>query len=262
MNQNQIFIGWDVGGWNCDKNGKSRDAITILDDKLNILGKPWRGNLKNSLNTATDSQSFIKKLFLLCQIKEDYKPNEMHATIGIDTPLGFPEAFIELVSGDTFHIDTVDGYQDNDYVFRKTDQYLFEIGLKPLSPVNDMIGSQATKGIHFLRKFIKSSPVSPGVWKDYYITAIEAYPSACKNSQTVHDQLKSYHTDSSTALDRLPSVDLFVENVFHEDVRDSLVCALIAGLFIISPNKLLQPSEDISPLEGWIFAPIDASQAW
>ena len=23
------FLGWDVGGWNCDKNGKSRDATAV-----------------------------------------------------------------------------------------------------------------------------------------------------------------------------------------------------------------------------------------
>jgi hypothetical protein len=26
-----FFIGWDVGGWNCDKNRESRDALVILD---------------------------------------------------------------------------------------------------------------------------------------------------------------------------------------------------------------------------------------
>lgn len=35
-----FFIGWDVGGWNCDKNGTSRDAIVILDDTLAIVGQP------------------------------------------------------------------------------------------------------------------------------------------------------------------------------------------------------------------------------
>lgn len=24
-----LYIGWDVGGWNCDKNNKSRDALMI-----------------------------------------------------------------------------------------------------------------------------------------------------------------------------------------------------------------------------------------
>ena len=34
-----FFIGWDVGGWNCDKNGESRDAIVILDaDAKNSKG--------------------------------------------------------------------------------------------------------------------------------------------------------------------------------------------------------------------------------
>ena len=27
-------IGWDVGGWNCDKNQRSRDAIVILNPDL------------------------------------------------------------------------------------------------------------------------------------------------------------------------------------------------------------------------------------
>ena len=35
-----FFIGWDVGGWNCDKNGKSRDAIVVLDSTPTIVGKP------------------------------------------------------------------------------------------------------------------------------------------------------------------------------------------------------------------------------
>ena len=26
-----VFIGWDVGGWNCDRNSKSRDALVVLD---------------------------------------------------------------------------------------------------------------------------------------------------------------------------------------------------------------------------------------
>ena len=50
-----FYIGWDVGGWNCDKNGKSRDALVILDAGLNIVGQPWRGNLTDAINAASDS---------------------------------------------------------------------------------------------------------------------------------------------------------------------------------------------------------------
>ena len=37
----QFFIGWDVGGWNCDRNRSSRDAIVILDTERRIVGTPW-----------------------------------------------------------------------------------------------------------------------------------------------------------------------------------------------------------------------------
>ena len=40
-----FFIGWDVGGWNCDNIPNSRDAIVILDNNLVIVGQPWWGNL-------------------------------------------------------------------------------------------------------------------------------------------------------------------------------------------------------------------------
>lgn len=50
-----FFIGWDFGGWNCDHNGKSRDAIVILNANKKIVGKPWRGNLRTSINEAKDT---------------------------------------------------------------------------------------------------------------------------------------------------------------------------------------------------------------
>jgi hypothetical protein len=51
-----FYIGWDVGGWNCDKNGKSRDALVILDADMNLIGKPWRGNLSETINAAAEGR--------------------------------------------------------------------------------------------------------------------------------------------------------------------------------------------------------------
>ena len=64
-----FFIGWDVGGGNCDKNGESRDAIVILDAGLAIVGTPWRGNLRKSINAATTSRAWVEALFALCGAK-------------------------------------------------------------------------------------------------------------------------------------------------------------------------------------------------
>jgi hypothetical protein len=48
-----------------------------------------------------------------------------------------------------------------------------------------MIGSQATKGMHVLTRFAPKI-VECGVWSDgSNLTAIEAYTSACKSSETI-----------------------------------------------------------------------------
>ena len=60
-------IGWDVGGWNCDKNGKSRDALVILDATLAMVGQPWRGNLRECIAAATTTTDWLRALFAKCQ---------------------------------------------------------------------------------------------------------------------------------------------------------------------------------------------------
>jgi hypothetical protein len=184
-------IGWDVGGWNCDKNGKSRDAIVILDAALQIVGKPWRGNLRTTINDSTGSDAFICALFALCGAPaawalgaEAAQPPASRVTMAIDTPLGFSQAFVGLVTG-LQYVEPIAQSNGNPYLFRRTEQFLFEHGLIPLSAVKDMIGSQATKGMHALAKFAPHR-TSCGVWTDTrHLVSIEAYPSACKTSPTI-----------------------------------------------------------------------------
>jgi len=62
----RYFVGWDVGGWNCDRNAKSRDAVLILDEPLRIVGGSWRGNLRDAINEADTTREFVGGLFKLC----------------------------------------------------------------------------------------------------------------------------------------------------------------------------------------------------
>ena len=230
-----FFIGWDVGGWNCDKNGKSRDALVILDAGLNIIGKPWRGNLRIAINEATDSADWIKRLFVQCNI---VPPSQPKVTLAIDTPLGFSDAFVHLVT-QRDHAGEVGRSDTNPYLFRQTERSLFEHGLKPLSAIKDMIGSQATKGMHVLGKFAPTTK-NCGVWTDdELLTAIEAYPSACKRSEIIQTLRRRY-----SPLD-------------HEDNEDALTCALIAHLFSERRELLDPPSDTVPPNEGWIWVPKD-----
>jgi len=232
-----FYIGWDVGGWNCDNNGKSRDAVVILDASLAIVGKPWRGNLRESINDSATTEEWIRRLFLLCGV---YLPSEIkQITLGIDTPLGFSEAFVELVTR-LKCAGPVEHSHSNPYLFRQTERYLFQRGLTPLSAIKDMIGSQATKGMHVLARFAPYTQ-GCGVWTDgKLLTAIEAYPSACKNSETINS-LRARCTPLG-----------------HEDKEDALTCALIAYLHAVRHELLAGPDAGVPASEGWIWVPKDA----
>jgi len=231
-----FYIGWDVGGWNCDKNGKSRDALVILDAELNIVGKPWRGNLRAAINEAADGSDWVSKLFALCKAPD--LSGRPQITLAIDTPLGFSEEFTRLVT-QRIHAGEVGNSATNPYLFRQTERFLFEHGLKPLSAIKDMIGSQATKGMHALAKFAQQV-LRCGVWSDGgSLTAIEAYPSACKDSATVKALQQPFG------------------KLDHDDIDDALTCALVGYLFETRPDTLIPPTPMVPVPEGWIWVPED-----
>lgn len=232
----ECFIGWDVGGWNCDRNSRSRDALVILDEKLQIVGVPWRGNMRVTLNEAANAREWIDKLFDLCQA--DVPSCSYAVTIGIDTPLGFSRSFLDLASKLDFAA-VIGESGTNPYLFRVTERFLFEHGITPLSAIKDMIGSQATKGMHALAKFAPNS-LRCGVWTDSdVLTAIEAYPSPCKHSALIQGLRKGY------------------SSLKHEDEEDALTCALIAHLHATQPRQLIPTPDGVPDCEGWIWLPKD-----
>lgn len=246
----QYYIGWDVGGWNCDRNSRSRDALVILDQDRAILGTPWRGNLRETLNTAETSRDWLTALFALCKVG----PPALNAgiVIAIDTPLGFSDAFTRLATR-LEAAGPVGDSKTNPYLFRATERFLFDRGLTPLSSVKDMIGSQATKGMHFLARFAPDVTAC-GVWSDGAgLTAIEAYPSACRKSSLIDELTAQYVTIERNELQKME----WIEGFDHEDKRDALTCALIAWIYTHDPDALAQPGPDVPASEGWIWVPMD-----
>ena len=257
-----LYVGWDVGGWNCDKNGKSRDALVVLDAEHRLLGQPWRGNLRHTINEAVTTHQWLKSLMMLCKVEEgviSQLPNT-EVVLAIDTPLGFSQPFQQLLSGQAVN-DSIGTSATNPYLFRQTEHFLFEHGLTPLSAIKDMIGSQATKGIHVLSKFAPKV-ITTGVWSDgITLTAIEAYPSACKTSATIAELLQPFIVaveDSGEPITTIWDGAHFIEGIDHEDKRDALLCALIAWLNKNNPQELAQPDNTVPESEGWIFVPQDA----
>jgi hypothetical protein len=230
------FIGWDVGAWNCDRNPRSRDAIVILDSQLAVVGTPWRANLRTAICEATTAKEWVRKLFELCDA--GFPVEACNVTIAIDTPLGFSEEFLSLATSLRACTESIGESNTNRYLFRQTERFLFQKGLTPMSALKDMIGSQATKGMHALARFASQSSAC-GVWTDgELLTAIEAYPAACKGSAIIRE-LRNHAP------------------LGHEDKEDALTCALVAYLHAIKPDTLVPPCQQTPPKEGWIWFPKD-----
>lgn len=251
------FIGWDVGGWNCDKNVNSRDAIVVMNANREVVGNAWRGNLRTLINQAQSAHELIAGLFKLCQVPNNLTPHD-HVLLAIDIPLGFSTAFIDLLVKKKV-ADKIADSANNPYLYRYTERFLFKHGLKPLSSIKDMIGSQSTKGMHLLAKFMPIEE-SCGVWSDgESIKAIEAYPSACKHSICVNELLTPFleqpaeFNQQTKKATRTPLTEWQ-----NADEFDALICALLGWCQIKQPELIVQPDKLASPQEGWIFVPVDS----
>jgi hypothetical protein len=228
-----FVIGWDVGGWNCDKNSSSRDALVILDKNLQIVGTPWRGNLRESINAASTCREWTTRLFGLCESEPPANPS---LTLAIDTPLGFPTAFLSLAAG-LLSAGSIGDSPVNPYLYRHTERVLFRGKRGPLSAIKDMIGSQATKGMHVLAKFAPRVERC-GVWSDgAALRVIETYPAACRRAEADYSALAA------------------LEPLAHNDLVDARVCALVAYLFATTQDTFEEPPEDVPAGEGWIWVP-------
>jgi hypothetical protein len=241
-----IFLGWDVGAWNCDKNRNSRDALCALelrDGAPAIVGHPWRGNLRDEF-VARDGLSLLRVLFE----RAGAPLRRAHYTIAIDTPLAWPKRTIELIAHG--HIAEVPARADrNPYLFRHQEIELFGQGCWPLSTVRDMIGSQSTKGIHFLHR-AGLQPAGVGVWADDTgsFTALETYPAAAVRDVEVARLTSQLLADLLNGKrDQSPP--------WRSDVRDAITCALVAWLHRTN-FRLEGPGASADAAEGWIWLPV------
>ena len=232
--RDQVFIGWDVGGWNCDKNPTSRDALVVLDAAGTKIGQPWRGNLRQTINAATTGADFLTAILVLCQLPSHARTAK--ATIAIDAPLGFPAAFAHLITGGP-PLDQIGRSYENPYLYRFTERRLTDEGLSAMSAVKDMIGSQSTKAMHTVARFTKM--ISPGVWSDGgQLTLIETYPSLCR----------ARVPGAFNILAPATSIKEF-------DRMDAEVCAHIAHAYELRRDWLEAPPPEVPVSEGWIWAP-------
>ena len=247
-----LFLGWDVGAWNCDRNGKSRDALCALaigESGPMIVGHPWRGNVRDLL-VGHEGSALIDALLRRLGVAADVT---RHVTVAIDAPLGWPKRMIELVTTGAV-VDVPPEADKNPYLFRAQDLALFTMGHRPLSMVRDMIGSQSTKGIHFLQR-ARLLPVATGVWGRESTVAIETYPAAAVRDVEVGTLTSQLLADLIGRENQQRSI------AWQADIRDAISCALVALLHRNQPQRLEAPDEGADATEGWIWLPATVTVA-
>jgi hypothetical protein len=249
-------VGWDVEAWNCD-SGSSRDALVVLEEGADgpiTAGRPWRGNLRSVLDAGPGGADLILAVLSLCGVTP-LTPFE--ATVAIDTPLGWPKPMLDLLTAGVV-VPVPERADENPYLFRQAELALFGHDHRPLSAVRDMIGSQSTKGLHFLSRagLVRSSV---GVWQrgegGNAVTAIETYPAPCRKSKTAGGLHAGVVTSPAVvkACSKSPNV--------RADVTDAAMCAVVAWLYANRHHTLQAPVASYPVEEGWIWLPADCLPA-
>lgn len=250
-----LCLGWDVGGWHSDHNANSRDAIVILNGNAELVGmidKNGKGGLAQRFREVSPAEEHYWSKICAGSGAEDALLSADRLVVAIDTPLGFSKEFIDLIAnGNVSSIPQTSA--EHPYLFRATERHLARNGSAPLSPIKDMIGSQATKGIH-VRLGQTPKVLSPGVWQGQHghqtITIIEAYPTVARKCA---DVMNRFSTLVAQAADR-PSSTSQTFGLDVNDLTDAAMCAIIAWMFAFTPGELAHPEEGVGE-EGWIFVP-------
>jgi len=260
---NEVALGWDVGAWHCEA-GESRDTLCALvrdrEGLPRLAGTPWRGGLQTTL-TGFEGKALVPAILALVGIEAGA---DSAVTIAIDTPLGWPKAFTDLLTHRRLPATIHELQHKNTLLYRQTERILIENGHRPLSVVQDMMSSQSTKGMFFIGK-AGLTVEATGVWSSGggpggpRVAAIETYPAPCK----ARGGLDKFFAEIARH-ERVVEACSGGRHV-EEDVQDSLYCALVAFAFATDRGVLRGPEQCDPPVpaeEGWIWVPRQCYPNW
>lgn len=226
-----LYLGWDVGAWNCAKKRQastSQDALCFRNKDTTTC---WSGNISSSLESCKSIDELVESW---CKML-DCPPPAMNSSvvIAIDAALTMPTGLVELCNNRSIS-PTISNSLENSYLYRDTERFIKkQFSKNPLSPVIHMIGSQMTKAIHFLHKFGFKQSSEKGVWvhdTNAQWKVIETYPALI----------------SATPAKRITS---------HDDEIDAYKCAIVAELYTKNDDSLFNPDSVTSEEFGWIWVP-------
>ena len=191
--------------------------------------------------------------------------------IGVDSPLGWPIAFVEAVAAHTEFRPWTGTSDRSTLTHRDTDRAIRQLGLRPpLSVSADKLGSVAMRCALLQRRWADEVWASPAP-RDGSGPLVETYPAAAftvwgieSNGYKRRDRsddattVRARMTDTiADAVERWLDLEPIRQRCIDSDhVLDALACALVAVASKSSSTHL--PSDDQRPralIEGWIHIP-------
>ena len=247
----QLAVGWDVGGW----SGK-KQAIAVLvqtDGVWQWAGLPKVFRLNSLSSSEATLVDFIRAGWP--DVPDDVL-DRYRVTVAIDAPLGFPFAFQKLVTRDVPDQLILGTHIDNALAFRATDRWVHRTyGKMPLSASFDKLGNNATVAISYTDLWkrqcnLATLPFQSG--DDARHVAIEVYPALVKSpgKKECHLRFSEFMPDRVAA-------------GTHE--YDAAICAVLASAWLNpridtagQPMSLVEPpssiTDNVLACEGWIYA--------
>ncbi|CAB4955168.1 unannotated protein [freshwater metagenome] len=193
------------------------------------------------------------------------------AVVGVDSPLGWPVAFVKAVQAHTDHMPWTGTGNRSTLTHRDTDRAIREHGIRaPLSVSADNLGSVAMRCALLQRRWAEE------VWagsapRDGSGTLVETYPAAALAAWGIEcvGYKRGSRKDSATEVreritntiheatrDWLDLDGIRKRCVMSDHVLDALICALVA---IAAKSSATHPpsgeQRSVALIEGWIHVP-------
>ena len=239
-----LAIGWDVRGW----RGNQQAVSAIKLDK-HVKKIQWWVSEDFQFETA---EPLSLSSLLTPAIGDDHKSvldDVNQIVLGIDAPLAFSKAYIQLLTDDNSVYRPTSSQMSNPLAFRDCERWIKDEHSKtPLSASFDKLGNGATLAIaltHSLKK--EGFSLVPQDRLKANRSIIEVYPGIVKVGPTRDmPAIQPVHKHIPDSI--VPGTDQY----------DAAICALIAVIYAgyseqLNLTDVVDIQDGFDPKEGWIY---------
>lgn len=245
LSQDLIGIGWDVRGWQSDKQATAVARLRKGTGELEWLGvsPPYSFSQGSCPGLSALIDPALK------DAAPEFVISSPRVAIAIDAPLSFPRAFCDLIAGNSTSLPVPAREIDNRLAYRDCERWVAAtFGKKPLSGPFDKLGNNASLVISISRQLeTEGFKLVPQSAPSSEKALIEVYPALVKVGKKKSDPA-------------VPGISRHLPEELESgsDQYDAAICAMLgliylgAGPYLDLPELVPFPALS-DRQEGWIF---------